>query len=100
MSTDVRAKALGYLRDGRVTVSAATFAGLARVPYDVLAYVDGYRSTYIVRLVLDTWACSCATAGCPHVAAVQLVTGHPSVARKDAEAKDSAVLAEPPARTA
>lgn len=79
---DIRAKALSYLRDGKVTISAATFAGTNRAPYDVLAYVDGHTGTRIIRYGSGEWGCSCRKQGCAHVAAVQLVTGHTSAAGK------------------
>lgn len=79
---DLRAKALAYLRDGKVRVSAAASAGVSRTPYDVLAYVDGHQSTYLVRFTANTWGCSCQRTDCAHAAAVQLVTGHRSAAEK------------------
>ncbi|MGI5223592.1 hypothetical protein [Actinoallomurus sp. CA-142502] len=79
---DTRAKALAYLRDGKVLISYALGAGDDRKPRDVLAYVEGYRSTHLVRLTAGRWGCSCQETGCAHVAAVQLVTGHQSAAAR------------------
>ncbi|MEU4577472.1 hypothetical protein [Nonomuraea sp. NPDC023979] len=82
---DVRAQACSYLRAGRVTVTAAAATehdGQRRADV-VRAHVDGHSSTYLVHLVDNTWSCTCRRpAECAHVAAVQLVTGHPSLARK------------------
>lgn len=79
---DIRAKALAYLRDGKVRVSYATSAGMSRTPYNVLAYVDGHNDRYLVRFTEDAWTCSCQRVDCAHAAAVQLVTGHRSAAAK------------------
>ena len=73
---DTRSRALAYLRDKKVRISHATSAGVSRTPYDVLAYVDGHQSTYLVRFTANAWSCSCQCAECAHAAAVQLVTGH------------------------
>lgn len=80
---DIRAKALAYLREGRVRIAHASTAGTTTAAYDVLAYVTGHRTTYIVRHAQGEWGCSCRQAECAHVPPVQLVTGHPSAARKD-----------------
>jgi hypothetical protein len=79
---DIRSKALAYIRNGKVRVSHASSAGVSRTPYDVLAYVDGHNSTYLVRFTANAWSCSCQRAECAHAAAVQLVTGHRSAAEK------------------
>lgn len=83
MAMDVRAKACAYLRGGAVTVlSAATQDGPR--PWMVHARVVGHSSTYVVKLIDGAWSCTCGRpAECAHVAAVQLVTGHPSLARKE-----------------
>lgn len=87
---DIRTKALAYLRDKKVRVSHASSAGVSRTPYDVLAYVDGHNSTYLVRFTADEWSCSCQRPECAHAAAVQLVTGHPSAAEKPSPALQGA----------
>lgn len=78
----LRAKALGYLRDERVrVVGAATPEGHLR-PYQVTAFVQGHTGRRVVQFDAGAWSCSCAAETCPHVAAVQLVTGWPSAASK------------------
>lgn len=79
---DIRQKACGYLRDGKVTLLKADFREGPRQPYEVMAHVEGHRSVRMVRLDNGRWTCTCREPGCPHVAAVQLVTGHPSNAAK------------------
>lgn len=85
-SSQTRDKTLGYLRDGAVRVLAAQppREGEPQRAAEVRAHVDGYTSTYIVAFNGDGWGCTCPAIGdsCPHVAAVQLVTGHPSKAAK------------------
>lgn len=86
MAMDVRAKACSYLRAGKVTVTgaAATKHDGHRRADAVHAYVDGHSSTYVVDLADGAWTCTChRPAECAHVVAVQLVTGHPSLARKE-----------------
>jgi hypothetical protein len=86
---DVRTKALGYLRDGRVRVLGANWNKPALRPYRVSAIVKGFHGLYWVRLQEpENWLCSCGTTGCAHLAAVQLVTGYPGAA--DKPAKDEA----------
>lgn len=89
--SQVREKALGYLREGAVRVLAARppAEGEPQRAVEVRAHVDGYTSTYIVAFNGSRWACTCPAIGdsCAHVAAVQLVTGqlvtgHPSKAAK------------------
>lgn len=83
MGTDVRAQACSYLRDARVTIREAISQDQPR-PWMVSARVVGYSSTYVVALADGAWSCTChRPAECPHVAAVQLVTGHPSLAQKE-----------------
>lgn len=86
---DTRTKALSYLRHGKVRVAHATSAGVSRTPYDVLAYVDGFQSTYLVRFTANEWSCSCGGDECAHAAAVQLVTGHRSAAEKPAGRREA-----------
>lgn len=88
---DVRSKALSYLRDGRVTLLTVNTAKHTLQPFAVGAMVQGFKGRYWVRLNAQGWLCSCATAGCAHAAAVQLVTGWPSAA--DKEVKDAEAVA-------
>ena len=86
----MRAKALACMRDGRVVVTEARAEPYATRPRYVVAQVRSSRpertQAYIVDLLDSTWSCTCAAgnrrAPCPHIAAVQLVTGHPSAAAK------------------
>ena len=84
----IRPSALAALRDGRVTVGIAQVAaGTSAPPYTVTAKVLSSRmdgTHYWVRLKHGEWSCTCTTPLCAHLAAVQLVTGHPSPARKEA----------------
>lgn len=83
MAMDVRAKACSYLRAGAVTLREVVTHEQER-PWVVYARVIGHSSTYVVTLAEGTWNCTChRPAECAHVAAVQLVTGHPSLARKE-----------------
>lgn len=80
MATDVRSKACGYLRSGAVTLLDARSEDGVR-PWLVHARVVGHSSTYVVTLAEGAWNCTChRPAECAHVAAVQLVTRHPSLA--------------------
>jgi SWIM zinc finger len=87
---DLRAKALAALRDGRVTVVHARSHSDRLVPHELIVRVASSRpdgATYVVDLLDDgTWTCTCrdgiAGEPCAHVAAVQLITGHPSAAAK------------------
>lgn len=83
---DIRAKALAYLRDGKVRVLTAS--AFDRRPHLVIAHVDGHSSTHKVRFTsTGRWLCTCPlTTDCAHIAAVQLVTGHPSAAQKTSAA--------------
>ena len=87
MATDVRSKACSYLRAGKVTVAVAVRGrDDATRPDFVRAHVEGYSSAYVVRLQNGGWTCTCGDAEhCAHAAAVQLATGHPSLARKAAK---------------
>lgn len=85
---DIRAKALSCLRDGRVAVlRARTNRGEVR-PYEVVAMVTSSRGEHI-RYCVDLtagigWWCTCEkNRECVHAAAVQLVTGWPTEARKE-----------------
>lgn len=83
---DVRAKACHYLRDGKVTIHVASPPANARRADHIVADVEGYSSTYVVRLTPMGWDCTCGNPdACAHVAAVQMCTGHPSLARKAAK---------------
>lgn len=85
--SDIRNKALRYLRDGLVTMRSVTTHPGERRACAVDAQVSGARGVHKVRYDVSAgrWSCSCGRNGgpfqpCPHVAAVQMVTGHPSVA--------------------
>lgn len=83
MARTVREQALGYLRDGRVVIRAASWVSDGPRAGGVWAEVFGHADIYRVKHAADGWSCTCdRPAPCPHVAAVQLVTGHPSAARK------------------
>ena len=84
---DLRAKALGYLRAGAVTVGAARRPKDSDHPDFVSAKVEGHNGRYYVHLLDGRWTCSCKAVvddgqDCAHLAAVQLVTGHESAAAK------------------
>lgn len=80
----IRNRALGYLRDGKVTVLRSATAEGSRRPHAVQATVRGHRDTYWIELLPGRgWMSSCScTANCPHIPAVQMVTGWPSAAAK------------------
>lgn len=91
--TDVRTKSLAYLRDGKVTIGSARLPRIADPdrPEFVQARVVGHQATYRVHLLDGVWSCSCASVWsdcepCAHLAAVQLVTGHPSAAARSVRA--------------
>ena len=75
MAMDVRSQACKYAVGGKVTLFAAGPDDLRR-PEWVKAQVDGRSESYFVQLTDGEWRCSCEQDGCPHVASVQLVTGH------------------------
>jgi hypothetical protein len=84
---DVRAKALGYLRDQKLHVLYARTPADARSPVAVIAVVEAHTAVRRVELRDGTWTCDCKTVlddglPCAHLAAVQLVTNHPSAAAK------------------
>lgn len=82
-TVDLRSKACAYLRGGKVTIWAAVPPGKDRRADAIAADVVGHSSTYVVRLADGVWSCTCGKpAECAHVAAVQLATGHPSLARR------------------
>ncbi|MER7063998.1 hypothetical protein [Streptomyces albidoflavus] len=83
MGMDVRSQSCDYLRDGNVVVCTAG-PGNFEPPEYVRARVTGRSATYLVRFNGGCWSCTCKDVDCPHVAAVQMVTGHPSLARKAA----------------
>lgn len=84
MAMDVRSKACSYLRDGRVKLHVAMPPAGTRLALHIEADVEGYSSTYVVRLNENGWTCTCGNAEvCAHAAAVQIVTGWPSLARKE-----------------
>lgn len=88
---DIRAQALTYLRDGKVTIGAARRPVTADRPDFVSARVIGHNGTYLVHLLDGVWTCSCKAVTddgepCPHLAAVKLVTGHPSEAAREVAA--------------
>jgi uncharacterized Zn finger protein len=75
----IRSKALGCLREGRVTVLGVKLDPAWR-PIAVVARVSSSRDRhpYRVRLLAGAWSCTCRAGlrdePCPHVAAVALVT--------------------------
>lgn len=92
---DLRAKALGYLRDAKVHVLHARTEPSARRPVEVVAIVEAHTGVRRVELTAGSWACSCQAVvsdgqPCAHLAAVQLVTNWPSAAAKTARAEGSA----------
>lgn len=81
--TDIRSKALGYLRSGAVSVVHAQSPRDGTPPHAVTAIVHGHNRLYAVDFAYGAWWCTCdRPLPCAHVAAVQLVTGHPSPAAK------------------
>ena len=85
MPMDVRSQACSYLRNGNVTFFVATPGGDDSTPLAVRAHVQGHSRRYFVRRNYDgRWLCSCEEDGdqCPHIAAVKMITGYPSAARK------------------
>ncbi|MCU1679236.1 MAG: hypothetical protein JWM93_3994 [Frankiales bacterium] len=90
-SGDIRAKACAKLRTGAVTIRQATTHAGERRACAVEAKVTGHTGVHTVEYsAADGWSCSCGRAGdafspCPHVAAVQMVTGHPSAALREVD---------------
>jgi hypothetical protein len=86
--TTIRQKTLRKFGEGAVTLrTVVTIPGEQRA-LTVDAKVDGHRGRHSVSYSIAAgWRCSCAHPGdglapCPHIAAVQMVTGHPSAAEK------------------
>lgn len=83
MTPDLRRKALAVLRTGRLTVLHSTCRKTAHEVDEVIARVQSSRDggpAYCVDFLDGAWTCTCRAGGdCPHVAAVQLVTGHAHV---------------------
>jgi hypothetical protein len=81
-ASPLRRKALAVIREGRLAVLNAwqDQPGADRRPVHVEAAVRSSRQggpTYAVDLADDRWVCTCSQPQpCPHVAAVQLATGH------------------------
>lgn len=83
---DVRSKALGYLRAGRVRVESRSGVSGEQVRASVLSSREESTAWYVVdRWPNGDWTCTCKAGGdgtCPHAAAVALVTmPHESAAR-------------------
>jgi hypothetical protein len=74
----VRRNALKAYREGRVTIRSIVFRDEAALrAIGVAAKVRGYNGLYEIDYDGHRWACTCGVdIGCPHVRAVQLVTGH------------------------
>lgn len=91
--TDIRAKALGYLRDGKVHVLHARTQAGDRAPVEVVAVVEAHTGVRRVELSDGAWSCSCKAVlddgePCAHLAAVQLCTDpERSAAAKPAKAE-------------
>jgi hypothetical protein len=80
---DLRTKALGYLRDEKVRVIEADTTKPELRPHRVSALVQGHFGRYLIVFKDGKWVCSCGSSEpCAHLAAVQMVTGWPSVASK------------------
>ncbi len=87
---DTRAKALAYLRDQNVRVLNAFTPGGTIQPTYIEALVRGHQDFHEVRLDSGAWTCTCYRDDCPHVPAVQMVTGHQSAAAKPRTARKAA----------
>ncbi|MER7361880.1 hypothetical protein [Nonomuraea wenchangensis] len=88
MAVDVRSQACSYARNGKVAiVSAAPAEGDHRRAGSVTAYVEGQSRRYQVTLGRHGWSCTCEETGCPHAAAVQLVTGYDGLASRSRESR-------------
>lgn len=81
---DLRSRALGYVREGRVVVTTAATLPDARRPALVVATVRGHQAAYTVTLNPQSgWACTCwRTDACAHLAAVAISTGAPGYAAR------------------
>jgi hypothetical protein len=92
---DIRSKALGYLRAGKVVILRASPAEDRLMAVVVVAVVIGHHGRYAVDLEDWRWRCTppgrprpdCQAAECAHVAAVKLVSGWPSLADKPVPAQ-------------
>jgi hypothetical protein len=80
VSPELRPKALAVVHEGRLAVLHADCRKQAHVVDEVIAKVASSRQggpTYCVDYLDGIWTCTCRAEGdCPHIAAVQLVTGH------------------------
>ena len=95
MDSDLRSKALGYLRAGAVKVCEVRDVGWPGQPGHyriVMATVQGHAQVHAVDGTMPTdgdeaWTClPCKLAQpCAHIAAVQLVTGGKTGARQVAQ---------------
>ncbi|WP_141576195.1 hypothetical protein [Actinomadura sp. WMMA1423] len=88
--SDVRSKALSYLRDENVRIMHADTPPGGTRPDEVRALVRGYRGTYQVVLTDGVWSCACGADECAHAAAVQTVTGYRSAASKADTSREKA----------
>jgi hypothetical protein len=97
---DLRSRALAYLRGHNVAVVRADPCEERARPVLVWARVHGHYGCHKVTLLRWQWSCrlelpdgapdprplakqeECHAGECPHVAAVQLVTGHRSLAQR------------------
>ena len=71
-----RRGALKAYREGRVTVKTVAYDGSPRA-LAVGGVVRGHTGLHEITYLSDRWDCTCGVPiGCPHVLAVQLVTGH------------------------
>lgn len=84
----LRSSTLAALRTGRVTIKSAGNI-INDTPGFIIATVASAREERrvpygVTRTSNGVWSCTCARGdtgeGCAHVAAVALVTGHPSAA--------------------
>lgn len=82
MTDPLRAKALAVLREGRLTVVLARSPAGSVRPQELVCAVRSSRHggpTYAVDLAGGVWSCTCdREQPCAHIAAAQLVAGHPA----------------------
>lgn len=97
--TTLRERSLAYLRDQKVHVLYARTPADSRRPVEVVAVVEGHTGIHRIGLRGGTWTCDCTLppetpallrGTCAHLAAVQLVTNHPSAAAKPQKASAAA----------
>lgn len=83
---DIRTRALAAIREGRVRIRTATTRDGDPRPHFIVAVVYGHtgRHRVVYGPTMPLWNCSCGQATCAHIAAVALVGGDPSLARKEA----------------